>query len=80
MRLFGRKREPPADATPRISVKELRQRLARGQDLLILDVRQPHAYTENAQGVPGSIRIPPSELPERFDELPRHGLIVPYCT
>jgi rhodanese-related sulfurtransferase len=46
----------------------------------VVDVRQPHAYDEFPSSIPGSIRIPPAELPERYAELPTGSLLVLYCT
>jgi rhodanese-related sulfurtransferase len=67
-----------ADTT--ISVAELKRRLDRGQPTVVLDVRQPTAYAQYPGAIPGSIRITPGAIPERYVELPRDRLIVPYCT
>jgi len=80
MRFFARKNQTHAGPESTISVADLRQRLDRGEGAIALDVRQPHAYAEYPGVIPGSIRIPPADLPERFDELPRNMPIVPYCT
>jgi adenylyltransferase/sulfurtransferase len=63
-----------------ITIEELRQRLERGNNVVVLDVRQPLAYAEYPGTIPGSVRIPPAELPDRYGELPRDRLIVAYCT
>jgi len=78
MRLFGRRRQEDGDSIPRISVEQLKQRLDRGEDVVVLDARQPHAYAEYPGAIPGSVRIPPAELPDRYDSLPRGRLLVPY--
>jgi rhodanese-related sulfurtransferase len=73
--------EPPTgQSVQTVSVDELKQMLDRGQAVLVLDVRQPGGYAEMPGGVPGSVRIPPADLVDRYVELPRDRLIVPYCT
>lgn len=80
MRL-SRKRQPArTEPAPTIAVGDLRHRLERGQPPLVLDARQPAAYAAYPGAIPGSVRLPPAELPERYGELPRDRLIVVYCT
>jgi rhodanese-related sulfurtransferase len=81
MNLFGHRAKTENRAAPAtISARELRERLDRGEPVLVLDVRQPFAYEQFPGVIPGSVRIPPAELPGRYGELPRDRLIVPYCT
>ncbi len=80
MRLFGKRGRESVEAGPTISVGELKRRLDRGENVVVLDVRQPSAYAEYPGAIPGSSRIPPAELPDRYHELPQDRLIVPYCT
>ena len=67
-------------APPTISARQLAERIERGLPTVILDVRQPTAYAEYPGAIPGSVRIPPAELPDRYGELPRDRPIVTYCT
>jgi hypothetical protein len=78
MRLLGRKSQQNAESPPMVSPEELKRRLDRGEDVVVLDVRQPEAYAECPGAIPGSIRIPPAEIPERYNELPRNRPIIPY--
>jgi adenylyltransferase/sulfurtransferase len=80
VRLFGRRKPAIAETPPKVSVAELKRRLDRGEDVVVLDVRQPHAYAEFPGDIPGSVRIPPPDVPTRYDEIPRNRLVVPYCT
>ncbi len=59
-----------------ITVEELKERLDRGEDIFILDVREPQEY-----GICnlGGHLIPPGELPARIAELDRSREIVVYC-
>ena len=61
----------------RIAPRELRERLARGDDLLLLDVREPHEF--EIAHLSGSVLIPRGELSARLDELDAHRTIVCIC-
>ncbi|MGH2376630.1 MAG: rhodanese-like domain-containing protein [bacterium] len=65
---------------PTISALQLRQMLDRGDPLTVLDVRSPHAYADGHGAIPGSVRIAPHEIPQRYQEIPRDRLTVAYCT
>jgi adenylyltransferase/sulfurtransferase len=66
------------DAVPEITVRDLKARLDRGDDLFVLDVRRPHEYDIANLGAP---LIPLDELPDRVDELEpyRNRTIVLHC-
>ncbi|MBT9332545.1 molybdopterin-synthase adenylyltransferase MoeB [Paracidobacterium acidisoli] len=61
---------------PQMSAKELNQRLNAGEDLFILDVREPHEY-QIAQI--GGHLIPLGDLPNRLGELDSSREIVIHC-
>ncbi len=70
--------EAPAQtvSVPEITPKQLKQRLDRGDDLYILDVREPHEYQIcNLQGH----LIPLGDLPKRVSELDSSREIVAHC-
>ena len=52
-----------------ITTTELKERLANGEKLFIVDVREPHEYDEFNIG---ALNIPLGSLPERLDELESH--------
>jgi rhodanese-related sulfurtransferase/DNA-binding transcriptional ArsR family regulator len=60
----------------KISVAELRERLRRGE-VVLLDVRPEAEY--RAGHLPGAISVPLAELDSRLNELPRNQTIVAYC-
>lgn len=62
---------------PTMTVRTLSGRIAHGEDLFILDVRQPEEYEESS--IPGSVLIPLAELRERLDEVPRDREIIVHC-
>jgi rhodanese-related sulfurtransferase len=63
-----------------LSVSQLKGKLDLGEDVVVVDVRQPGGYLDYPYAIPGSVSILPAELPERYEELPRDKLIVTYCT
>jgi sulfur-carrier protein adenylyltransferase/sulfurtransferase len=72
----GEEAPAPDLKVPEITAKELKARLDRGDDLLLIDIREPHEYQIcNLQGH----LIPPSELPRRLHELDSSSEIVAYC-
>ncbi|HEY2953741.1 MAG TPA: molybdopterin-synthase adenylyltransferase MoeB [Candidatus Eisenbacteria bacterium] len=70
---------PEADGTSglEITVRELAERQGRGDDLVLIDVREPHEY-EIAR-IPGAVLIPLGSLPERMSELDSSREIVLHC-
>jgi rhodanese-related sulfurtransferase len=59
------------------SPRELERRLDTGDDLFILDVREPNEYQINK--IQGSTLIPLGEVPRRYQELDRDREIVVHC-
>jgi uncharacterized membrane protein YdjX (TVP38/TMEM64 family) len=57
-----------AAPTP-VPAAELRQRLARGEDITVLDVRSAKDYAGELGHVEGSVNIPLDQLPRRLSEL-----------
>src|SRR5438105_13766483 len=58
---------------------ELARKLAAGEPVFLLDVRQP--WEHDLAALPGSTLIPLGELPGRLDEVqpPAGALVVVYC-
>jgi sulfur-carrier protein adenylyltransferase/sulfurtransferase len=59
-----------------MTVEELKQRLDRGDDLFVLDVREPHEY--QIANIGGHL-IPLNDLPKRVSELDSSKDIVVHC-
>jgi sulfur-carrier protein adenylyltransferase/sulfurtransferase len=70
--------EAPSTVTniPEISPKELKARLDKGDDIYVLDVREPHEY--QICNINGHL-IPLGELPKRVHELDSSREIVAHC-
>jgi adenylyltransferase/sulfurtransferase len=63
-------------AVPHISVHELKVRLDRGDDVFLLDVREPHEYDLVNMG---GFLIPLGDLQKRVNELDSSRQIVAHC-
>jgi sulfur-carrier protein adenylyltransferase/sulfurtransferase len=80
----GIRPEPAAAQAPGASVNQfettsvdLKKRLDAGDEVFILDVREPNEY--QICRIPGSVLIPLGELPRRYAELPTDKDIVAHC-
>jgi sulfur-carrier protein adenylyltransferase/sulfurtransferase len=77
----GQESPAPAAATggtlSEITAQELKKRLDRGEDLFILDVRNPPEF--QICRIPGSTLLPLPELPQRVGELDASREMVVHC-
>jgi len=64
----------------RISAPELKERLDRGDDIVIVDLRSDLSYHGDGVKVAGALWIPPEEFEERCAEIPPGRPVVMYCT
>jgi rhodanese-related sulfurtransferase len=64
----------------RITVDEVRERLARGEPLAIVDARSAKSWDEAETQIPGSIRVPPDDVAGHAGDVPRDRSVVAYCT
>ena len=60
-----------------ITSVELKQRLDRGDNLTLVDVREPNEYQINR--IPGTVLIPLGDIPKRYAELNPDAEIVVHC-
>jgi sulfur-carrier protein adenylyltransferase/sulfurtransferase len=73
----GEEEKKPVDAgIPEMQVEELKRRLDAGEELFILDVREPHEYQICNLG---GYLIPLNDLPKRVNELDSSREIVAHC-
>src|ERR1700719_1670761 len=72
----GEEAPPMTDGIPEITAKELKARQDRGDDLFILDVREPHEY--QICNLNGKL-IPLGDLPRRVAELDSSREMVVHC-
>src|SRR5690348_10817374 len=72
-------REPKTGGVGEITPTELKERLDRGDPLVLVDVREPHEYAIADLPETGQLRIPMREVPMRAGELDPNAEIVLYC-
>ena len=64
----------------RITVDEVRERIARGETLAIVDARSAESWGKATGQIPGSIRVPPDDVADHAANVPRDRAVVAYCT
>jgi membrane protein DedA with SNARE-associated domain/rhodanese-related sulfurtransferase len=64
----------------RITSPELKERLDRGETVVIVDLRSDLSYHADGVKIPGAIWIPPGEFARRYEEIPRGLPVAMYCT
>jgi predicted sulfurtransferase len=68
------------DGVPRITVQELKAKIDKGEDVVIIDVRTGEDYERSRIKIKGAVRIPIVQMEERYKELPKNKQIIAYCT
>ena len=71
---------PGSDEVPKITAQELKGKMDKGENIIIIDVRTGLEYDRSKYKIKGSIRIPIFQIAERSKELPKDKGIVTYCT
>lgn len=69
-----------ADQNARITKEELRAKMDRGEDILILDVRTGGSYNSSKVKIKGAVRMDPYAADAWADKLPKDKEIITYCT
>lgn len=64
----------------RITVEELKEKLAKTAPVFIIDSRSQGSYDGSEIKIKGAVRIPADEIEARLKEIPRDREIVVYCT
>ena len=67
-------------AIARITREELQQRLAAGEEIVIVDLRDSQEFEAEEAKLPGALHMKPQDLEERHQEIPRDKEVVLYCT
>jgi rhodanese-related sulfurtransferase len=63
-----------------IDADELHRLLESKKDIVVLDVRQPLDLLAHSEIIPGAVRVPPKEVMEQAELIPRDKDSVIYCT
>jgi membrane protein DedA with SNARE-associated domain len=64
----------------RIAPEELKERLDRGEDVFIVDLRHDIDVQADPRQIAGALHLSPDDLDARHPEIPRDREIVLYCT
>ncbi|HZR55323.1 MAG TPA: rhodanese-like domain-containing protein [Terriglobales bacterium] len=64
----------------RITVDELRKRMEAGEDFTVVDTRNPQAWGQSNEKLPGAIRVPLDALNQNLSKIPKDKPAVAYCT
>ena len=52
----------------------------RGEPIVFVDSRNPVAWDQSSQKLPGAVRGPVDEVAQRLKELPAGATAITYCT
>jgi len=66
--------------TTRVTVDELRERMARGEEFAFVDTRNENAWSEAQTKLPGAIRVSADEVEKYLDRIPKDRTVITYCT
>jgi membrane protein DedA with SNARE-associated domain/rhodanese-related sulfurtransferase len=64
----------------RITVEELKAKIDKGEDMVIVDLRHSLDFEADPETIPGAFRMDAKELREKNDRLPHDRQIILYCT
>jgi len=64
----------------RATPEQVMARLARGEQIVFLDTRNPKAWAASDVKLPGAFRVEADRVREHLAEIPRGRPIVAYCT
>jgi rhodanese-related sulfurtransferase len=72
------------EAVDRVTAEEVMRWMDRGEAVVFVDTRNPQAWGQSNEKLPGAIRIPAGEVERHLNEIPKSGpgerWIVTYCT
>jgi rhodanese-related sulfurtransferase len=64
----------------RVTIDEVKERFARGEPLLFVDVRNPKAWKASDMKLPGAVRVSADNVDGQLDGVSPDRMIVTYCT
>ena len=72
------------EAMRRVTADEVKRRMDRGEPVVFVDTRNPQAWSQSNEKLPGAIRIPVGEVDRHLNEIPKDARegswIITYCT
>lgn len=64
----------------RVTADEVIERMNRGEPFYFIDTRNPNAWGESNEKLPGALRVPADEVDRHLGEIPHDRAIITYCT
>ncbi len=64
----------------RVTIDEIRERMDRAEQFTFVDTRNPKAWSEAENRLPGAIRVPADEVEQHLSEIPHDRTVITYCT
>jgi rhodanese-related sulfurtransferase len=64
----------------RITVDDLRKRMEKGEDFVVIDTRNPQEWAKSDVKIPEAIRVSADKIDEVLSHIPKDKPIVAYCT
>ncbi|MEK7803733.1 MAG: rhodanese-like domain-containing protein [Deltaproteobacteria bacterium] len=65
---------------PRITKEELKAKMDKNEDLVIVDARAEDSYNSSNQKIKGALRITLEELERDVKKIPEGREVITYCT
>ena len=63
-----------------VSAAHAKAMLDRGDPIVFVDARNPMAWEQSKQKLPGAVRIPVDDVAAHLKELPEQATAITYCT
>jgi membrane protein DedA with SNARE-associated domain len=79
-KVIQRKRFLRQIALDRITPEELNSRLAKGEDIVVIDLRHSAEFEADHSSLPRALRIAPDAIDADFSEIPMGREVVLFCT
>jgi len=79
-KFYGRQKFIRELRISRISVRELKEKIDAGENLVIVDLRHSMDFEAEPEIIPGAMHMDAKELQEKNERLPRDREVILYCT
>jgi rhodanese-related sulfurtransferase len=73
-------RTPTTAEVTKITVNDASGRYDRGEGVIFVDSRNPVAWAESGEKLPGAVRVPANDVERHLGDIPRDKTLVTYCT
>ena len=63
-----------------LTAAEAKGMLERGEPIVFVDARNPIAWDQSKQKLPGAVRVPVDQVAQHLKDLPPDATAITYCT